>query len=140
MKKLRGIELRYVLTMHLARHGPATIAELVDALAFHGFAADEPADKSVSDALRWERGRGRVRRLERGVYGPGACRAAPSTGFISVCWRCGPRQFAQRRAHRLRSRTAVTLTRDGRPFWLMATVHGMVVGDPPKTVGHRAIG
>jgi hypothetical protein len=71
MKTLRGIELRYVLTMHLARHGRSTIRELVDALAFHGFAADDPANKSVSDALRWERGRGRVRRHGRGVYGPG---------------------------------------------------------------------
>ena len=71
MKKLRGIELRYVLTMHLARHGRSTIRELVDALAFHGFAADSPANKSVSDALRWERRRGSVRHIGRGVYGPG---------------------------------------------------------------------
>jgi hypothetical protein len=71
MKRLRGIELRYVLTMHLARHGRSTIAELVDALARHGFAADEPANKAVSDALRWERRRGRARRHGRGVYGPG---------------------------------------------------------------------
>ncbi len=70
MKHLRGIELRYVLAMHLARHGRATIPELVEALAFHGFAAADPANKSVSDALRWECGRGRVRRLGRGVYGP----------------------------------------------------------------------
>jgi hypothetical protein len=71
MKTLRGIELRYVLTMHLGRHGRSTIRELVDALALHGFAADDPANKSVSDALRWECGRGRVRRLGRGLYGPG---------------------------------------------------------------------
>ena len=71
MKLLRGIELRYVLTMHLARHGRTTIYELVEALTHHGFAADEPANKSVSDALRWERRRGRVRRVGWGVYGPG---------------------------------------------------------------------
>jgi hypothetical protein len=71
MKSLRGIELRYVLTMHLARHGRVTIRELVGALAFHGFVAADPANKSVSDALRWECGRGRVRRLGRGLYGPG---------------------------------------------------------------------
>ena len=71
MKQLRGIELRYVLTMHLSRHGRSTIGELVDALAFHGFVVDGPANKSVSDALRWERGHGRVRRIGRGVYGPG---------------------------------------------------------------------
>jgi len=71
MYTLCGIELRYVLTMHLARHGRSTIGELVDALAFHGFTAGSPANKSVSDALRWECRRGRVRHIGRGVYGPG---------------------------------------------------------------------
>ena len=72
MRNLRGIELRYVLTWHLALHGPATITELVDMLGFHGFCVAAPAPKSVSDALRWERRYGRVRRLARAVYGPGA--------------------------------------------------------------------
>jgi hypothetical protein len=71
MYTLRGIELRYVLTMHLARHGRSTIDELIDAMTYHGFAARDPANKSVSDALRWERRRGRVRRIGRGIYGPG---------------------------------------------------------------------
>lgn len=69
--KLRGIELRYVLTPHLSLHGPATITELVDVLGFHGFRVADPAPKSVSDALRWERRHGRVRRLGRARYGPG---------------------------------------------------------------------
>jgi|SRR3984957_5521433 hypothetical protein len=71
MRMLRGIELRYVLSLHLSVHGPATVTELLDALAFHGFSVASPAPKSVSDALRWERRRGRVRRLARGLYGPG---------------------------------------------------------------------
>ncbi|WIM87510.1 hypothetical protein PT015_22165 [Candidatus Mycobacterium wuenschmannii] len=71
MRKLRGIELRYVLTMHLARHGRSTIGELVGALAHHGFSVDTPANKSVSDALRWECRRGRVRRVGWGMYSPG---------------------------------------------------------------------
>ncbi len=71
MNNLRGIELRYVLTTHLFSRGRSTIKELVDGLAFHGFQVDSPAGESVSDALRWERRRGRVRRLGRGVYGPG---------------------------------------------------------------------
>ena len=71
MDNLRGIELRYVLTMHLFSHGRSTIKDLVEVLAFHGFDVDSPAGKSVSDALRWERRHGRVRRLARGVYGPG---------------------------------------------------------------------
>ena len=69
--QLQGIELRYVLTMHLCLPGPADIAELVDALAWHGFAVAGRASKSISDALRWEMDHGRVRRLGRGRYGPG---------------------------------------------------------------------
>jgi phosphatidylethanolamine-binding protein (PEBP) family uncharacterized protein len=69
-RSLRGIELRYVVTMHLFHNGPATIAELADALASQGFLVKGRASKSISDALRWERGYGRVRRLGRGRYGP----------------------------------------------------------------------
>jgi hypothetical protein len=71
MRLLRGIELRYVLTHHLFVHGPATITELVEALAFNGFGIAGAAPKSVSDALRWELLHGRARRLGRGLYGPG---------------------------------------------------------------------
>jgi hypothetical protein len=67
---LRGIELRYALTMHLVLHGPATIAELIDALSHHGFCVRGRPSKAVSDALRWEIEHGRVRRLARGRYGP----------------------------------------------------------------------
>ncbi|OBK14460.1 hypothetical protein [Mycobacterium asiaticum] len=67
---LRGTELRYVLTWQLALHGPATIRELIDALEYHGFCVNGRASKAISDALRWEIGRGRVRRLRRGRYGP----------------------------------------------------------------------
>jgi hypothetical protein len=68
MNQLHGIELRYVLTMHLMQNGPATIAELIDALNRHGFCVRGRTSKAVSDALRWEIGRHRVRRLSRGVY------------------------------------------------------------------------
>ncbi|GBE65170.1 hypothetical protein MFM001_16320 [Mycobacterium sp. MFM001] len=69
--QLRGTELRYVLTWHLALHGPATITELAEALTWHGFAVRGRASKAISDALRWEMGYDRVRRLRRGRYGPG---------------------------------------------------------------------
>jgi hypothetical protein len=72
MRRLRGIELRYVLTMHLFQNGCATITDLVDALTAHGFDVDGRPSKSVSDALRWEMRRGRARRFERGLYGPGS--------------------------------------------------------------------
>ena len=69
--QLQGIELRYALTMYLLQHGPTTISELIDALEWQGFAIDGRASKQVSDALRWERRRGRVLRISRGLYGPG---------------------------------------------------------------------
>ncbi|HEU0190391.1 MAG TPA: hypothetical protein VFR17_03840 [Mycobacterium sp.] len=67
---LRGIELRYVLTMQLFQHGTATIAELIEALAHHGFCVNGRASKAISDALRWERRYGRVYRRGRALYGP----------------------------------------------------------------------
>jgi hypothetical protein len=68
---LRGIELRYALTMYLFQHGATTVAGLVDALHAQGFAIVGRPSKSVSDALRWEREHGRVRRVARARYGPG---------------------------------------------------------------------
>ncbi|MGC2652254.1 MAG: hypothetical protein WA317_01335 [Mycobacterium sp.] len=68
---LRGTELRYTLTMHLFDQGPATVNDLVAALSVRGFRVSGRASKSVSDALRWEMGHDRVRRLGRGRYGPG---------------------------------------------------------------------
>ena len=100
MRNLRGIELRYVLTWHLALHGPASITEMVDVLEFHGFRVAAPAPKSISDALRWERRYGRVRIGSRSTTAPVRSRAAPNTGFDSVCWHCAPTQIARRRAHR----------------------------------------
>jgi hypothetical protein len=70
--RLQGLEFRYVLTMYLVQHGPTTVEELIDAIRFQGFDVDGRASKQVSDALRWERRRGRVRRLARGLYGPGS--------------------------------------------------------------------
>jgi hypothetical protein len=68
---LRGTELRYVLTMNLARHGKSTIPDLIDTLEYQGFGIPGHASKVVSDALRWEMRKGRVRRLRWGLYGPG---------------------------------------------------------------------
>ncbi|WP_082973354.1 hypothetical protein [Mycobacterium sp. E2327] len=68
---LRGIELRYVLAMHLAHNGRATVAEMLHALEAQGFCVPGRASKVISDALRWETERDRVRRLRRGLYGPG---------------------------------------------------------------------
>jgi hypothetical protein len=68
---LKGSELRYVLTTNLAVHGPATIPTLVETLEYQGFSLAGRASKAVSDALRREVRRDGVRRLRRGLYGPG---------------------------------------------------------------------
>ena len=70
MRRLRGYELRCVLTLHLFQHGPATLADLIDMLDFHGFGVAGRASRTVSDALRCEMAHERVRRLRRGRYGP----------------------------------------------------------------------
>jgi hypothetical protein len=70
--RLHGIELRYVLTLYLLQHGPTAVDELVRAIRWQGFDVSGRASKQVSDALRWERRRGRVQRLARGRYGPGS--------------------------------------------------------------------
>jgi hypothetical protein len=70
-RRLRGIELRYVLTMELFNQGPTTITKLIEAVMSRGLDLGLPAPKSVSDALRWEIRHGRARRLGRGLYGPG---------------------------------------------------------------------
>jgi hypothetical protein len=136
---LRGIELRYVLTWHLALHGRASIADLVEALAFHGFDVDDPAGKSISDALRWERCRGRVRHLGWGVYGPGCLPRGTEIPDSSAS--AGPAGRSKSlRGGQIGCPELAATNVTSRSFWLMTAVHGMVVGDPPKTVGHRAIG
>jgi hypothetical protein len=70
-QQLQGIDLRYALTMYVLQHGPTTVSELIEAMQWQGFTIGGRASKEISDALRWERRRGRVRRLARGLYGPG---------------------------------------------------------------------
>jgi hypothetical protein len=103
-KVLQGIELRYVLTTNLAVHGAATVADMVDLLAYQGFVVAGRASKTVSDALRTELRRGRVRRLQRGKYGPG----------------CMPRsteQYIHKRVTALRDEADRRIGRDDEAFW-----------------------
>ncbi len=67
-----GEDLRCLLTAYLFDHGPATVEELVDALAYHGFQPIGRSSKAVSDALRWEMAHERAIRIRRGRYRPGA--------------------------------------------------------------------
>jgi hypothetical protein len=65
---LRGTLLRYVLIRLLQLSSPLTIPQLVAGLQKWGFAVEGRPSKTVSDALRWERRRGRVERRGRGRY------------------------------------------------------------------------
>lgn len=66
--RVRGVELRYLLTWLLSHEGPATVAELIDRLTVCGFEVAGRPSKTVSDALRWEMGHGRVWPRGRGRY------------------------------------------------------------------------
>jgi hypothetical protein len=101
---LQGIELRYALTQYLFQHGPTTVADLIEALDYQGFAIHGRASKTVSDALRREMVNGRVRRLKRGRYGPGSMPRATE-------YRIHKRVMA------LREEAAEITARDADAFW-----------------------
>ena len=65
---IAGRPLRYMLTQLLEQHDTLTIAELCALLKAEGVILPGRPSKVVSDALRWEIRRGRVKRLHRGVY------------------------------------------------------------------------
>lgn len=65
---LRGRALRCVLVSELMNREEMTVADMVSLLDRLGFALDGRISKAVSDALRWEIGRGRVARIGRGRY------------------------------------------------------------------------
>ena len=70
---IRGLRLRELLVLILLRHaGPMTVPALVDAVDAYGFRIQGRASKVVSDQLRYEVARDRVRRVDRGVYAAGA--------------------------------------------------------------------
>lgn len=68
-QRLTGRVLRYQLTLILHGAGrPLTVKELIEALEIVGHPIGGRASKTVSDALRQEVRRGRVRRGGRGTY------------------------------------------------------------------------
>ena len=103
-RQLRGVELRYALTMYLFQHGPQTVADLIDALEFQSFDIPGRPSKVVSDALRSEIAHGRVFRLKRGRYGPGEMPRATE-------YRIHQRVLA------LREEAAVIASRNDESFW-----------------------
>ena len=81
---LRGTELRYALVRLIQLIGPATIPQLIEGLQRWGFSVEGRPSKTVSDALRWERRRDRVRRRGRGLYSAGA---VPRSTEHRIIWR-----------------------------------------------------
>ncbi len=66
---VRGRDLRYILTLALLDHErPMTVGELVALLERDRIPVSGRPSKVVSDALRWEIGHRRVRRVGRARY------------------------------------------------------------------------
>ncbi|TDZ87505.1 hypothetical protein DE4585_00499 [Mycobacteroides salmoniphilum] len=65
-------DLRYLLVLHIHRHGLTTVSEIVTMLTDIGFDVDGRPSKTISDALRTDVKLDRVRRRGRGLYSPGA--------------------------------------------------------------------
>lgn len=67
--RVTGRPLRYLLTTFLLEAGSElSVRELAAMCERQGVVFDGRASKVISDALRWEIGWGRVRRVRRGVY------------------------------------------------------------------------
>jgi hypothetical protein len=103
-RQLRGVELRYALTMFLFQYGAKTVAELIEALEYQSFDIPGRASKVVSDALRHEIAHGRVIRLKRGRYGPGEMPRATEYRI-------------HQRVLLLREEAAVIASQDADAFW-----------------------
>jgi hypothetical protein len=66
---LAGRELRYLLTVVLHQvDRPLTVAELVALVERDGLRVAGRSSETVSDALRWEIGKGRVVKVGRATY------------------------------------------------------------------------
>lgn len=65
----RGVELRYLLTLAILDYGsPITVRELCLELERRNVSTPGRMSKDISDALRWEMDRARVRRTGRSTY------------------------------------------------------------------------
>lgn len=72
IRPLGGMLLRYEICLVLWRADCLlTVPEIVRAIEADGFELGGRASKTVSDALRWEVRRDRLRRYRRGWYGAG---------------------------------------------------------------------
>ena len=134
---LGGRLLRYVLTIELLEAGELSVSALVDRLAGKGFQVAGRPSKTVSDALRWEIGHGRVVRVGRGRYATGRI---PRT---TVAW-------IRRHVEALRSRLEPTASDPATgpvpagsslpelvPVRRLPPLRTAPLTTPPRTIQHR---
>ena len=78
-----ALDLRRAILGHLlATRSPVTVAEVVAAMTA-AFGAEAITPKRVADVLRYQARRGRVRRVDRGVY-----QVVPEAIPKATAWRC----------------------------------------------------
>lgn len=65
---LSGRSLRFLVLDEIRSRRSMTVAEMAVFVAESGFAIRGRPSKVISDSLRWEVARGRVKRVRRGVY------------------------------------------------------------------------
>ncbi|CAM3927555.1 hypothetical protein [Smaragdicoccus niigatensis] len=66
--ELRGTNLRHFIIGEARKRDFISIAEVIRAAEEQGFSFSGRPSKAVSDALRWETRRNRMRKLDRGEY------------------------------------------------------------------------
>jgi hypothetical protein len=82
---MRSLHIRYLVIDALMRSpNPLSLNDLATALACNGHDLGPTPNKVISDLLRTELARGRVVRVERGVYRVGAVPASTAYRIRSV--------------------------------------------------------
>jgi hypothetical protein len=72
-RTISGLDVRYVACVCLLdARSPMTLKQLIAGIEMMGFVVAGRPSKTVSDALRWEVRRGRIRRVGRALYAPGS--------------------------------------------------------------------
>jgi hypothetical protein len=108
-RPLRALELRHLLTWLIHRDGALTVRAMIALLEHDGFSLLGRPSKAISDALRWEVARGRVRRVGRGRYAAG--------------------QIPRATAYRIRRRVERIYAGEATSYWAILPAEPPVNGD-----------